>query len=239
MIKKSQLPHFESVDSLSTKEAIRSTHPAFGLVTVSRPQASPGVNLFGSDLSHNHFISVTIQTAKNERELGRDWQFPTGTLLEFHMSEAQWARFVSGAGRSQATPVTLSYAPSPGSSYEVVPSIEVPRESRKDQFNAEFKESLRSALEEIRTISENLRKLTEEKSVSKTKLKELSKSLENRVGNLPSNLNFAVTSFKEATEDIVEAAKAEIEAYSTNALLKAGEKALLAESSNVPKLPPM
>lgn len=239
MIKKSQTPFIEHIDSPSKKGAVRSTHPAFGLVTVSRPQANPGVNLFGSDLSHNHLISVTIQTAKNERELGRDWQFPTGTLLEFHMSEAQWAKFVSGAGRSQATPVTLSYAPSPGSSYEVVPSIEVPKESRKDQFNAEFKEGLRIALEEIRTISENLRKLTEEKSVSKTKLKELSKSLEIGVGNLPSNLNFAVTSFKEATEDTVEAAKAEIEAYATNALLKAGEKALLVESINAPKLPSM
>ena len=83
------------------------THPAFGTITVSRPTSSPGKILFGSDIDHQHYVSVRIHDAEINRDLHRDWLHPGKTILEFSMSEVQWAKFVSGAGISQATQITL------------------------------------------------------------------------------------------------------------------------------------
>jgi len=186
-------------------------HPAYGVITVTRPQCSPGVNLFGSDLSHGHFISVTIQTAELERDLHRDWVFPRGQVVEFSMSEAQWGKFVSGAGRSQATPITLNRI-SEGPLVSV-PGIKPPEGGRKDSFNEEFEDKLDKAMQGINAIAGQLEGVLNGKSISKVKLKEIVGNLKSQASNLPKNLNFAVESFKEATEDMVEEAKAEVEAH--------------------------
>lgn len=199
-------------------------HPAFGVVTVTRPSYSPGINLFGSDLSHQNAISITIQTAKLERDLNRDWVFPTGTVLEFTMSESQWAKFVAGAGRSMATPVTLDTV-SQGPLVRL-PGISVPKESRKDTFNQEFKEKLDEAIGSINSLTEQLEELASGKSVSKVALKHLVANLKNKVSNLPKNMDFAVESFQEVTETVVEEAKAEIEAYYLDAAFRYGVDAL-------------
>ena len=216
-------------------------HPAFGVVTVTRPQSSPGTTLFGSDLQHQHFISVSIQTAEMERDLKRDWVFPTGGILEFSMSEAQWARFVAGAGRSQATPITLTRVKEDGRMV-CVPDIKPPAENRKDAFNKEFQESLKQTLSQFEKAVAELADLSEQKSISKVKLREITSNLSGKLKNLPSNLNFAVESFREVSETVVEEAKAEIEAYIANAAHSAGIKAIQAGktiSPNPPELPPI
>ena len=187
------------------------SHPAYGVVTVSRPQCTPGVYLFGSDLSHGHYISVTIQTAELERNLHRDWVFPKGQVVEFSMSEAQWGRFGSGAGRSQATPITLNRL-SEGP-LVAIPGIKHPEKSRKDSFDKEFGVKLDKAMQGINTIAGQLEEVLNDKSISKVKLKGIVANLKSQASSLPKNLDFAVESFKEATEDMVEEAKAEVEAY--------------------------
>lgn len=214
------------------------THPAYGVVTVTRPQSNPGATLFGSDLQHQHFISVQIQTAVVKRDLNRDWTHPRKTILEFNMTEAQWAKFVSGAGRSQATPVTLDMVTN--GDLAKVPAIKTTKVNRKDQFNEEFQQKLKEALDSFNTGISKLKELSEQKSVSKVALRDIVRSLEINAGNLPSNLNFAVSSFKEVSENIVEEAKAEVEAYLQNAAQQAGLKVLVAEAPQLhspPQLP--
>lgn len=187
------------------------SHPAYGVITVTRPQCTPGVNLFGSDLSHNHYISVTIQTAEMERDLHRDWVFPRGQVVEFSMSEAQWGKFVSGAGRSQDTPITLNRL-SQGP-LVAVPGIKPPEKNRKDGFNEEFGVKLEQAMQGINDIADQLEGVLNDKSISKVKLKGIVANLKSQANNLPGDLNFAVESFKEVTEVMVEEAKAEVEAH--------------------------
>ena len=210
-------------------------HPAFGLISVTRPQSSPGVTLFGSDLQHQGYISVEVKTASMDRELNRDWYYPADTVLRFSMSEAQWARFVSGAGRSQATPVTLERVRE--GNLVSVPSIERPEESRKDVFNTEFQENLEAALAEFRSSVSELQELSNQKAVGKTRLKQIATDLSRKLGNLPSNLNFAVESFREATETVVEEAKSEIDAHFTNAAYRVGLKGI--ETGDTNPRPPL
>ena len=182
------------------------------------------MTLFGSDIGHQHFVTVTLREAHIEQSLGRGWIHQDEHIAEFHMSEAQWAKFVSCGGRGSATPVTLDTYRD-GEGLTRVAAIQRNPESRKDQFDRDFKEKLEKAMEQITSLSRSLEEMCEGK-VTKTELKALSRNLSVTVGNLPSNLDFAVESFKEVTEAFVEDAKAEVEAYALNTLQVAGAKAL-------------
>jgi hypothetical protein len=87
-------------------------HPAFGNICVSRPSGS--ATLFGSELKHQHYVSITINRAEKHRSLHRDWIFGKDTILEISMSESQWATFVASSGMGGGTPCTLNYAPPQG-----------------------------------------------------------------------------------------------------------------------------
>jgi hypothetical protein len=195
-------------------------HPAFGTIEVTRPTSSPGTTLFGSDLRHSHYIRVSISTASVSRSLSSDWIHPEEQILTFNLSEAQWAKFVSGAGRSLATPITLERVTT--GPLSKVPAIEYPEETRKDTFDREFRNKLKEALDDVRVLTERLEELSQGKSVSKVALKEVTTKLKTVSGNLPSNLAFAVEQFKELTESIAEEAKAEVEAYAEQVILSKG-----------------
>jgi hypothetical protein len=190
------------------------------------------MNLFGSDLSHQHYISITVSKASVSRDLHRDWTFPKGDLIEFSMSEAQWARFVAGANQSFASEVTLERYVE-GGTYTMTPEIANKTENRKDQFDREFREKLQKKLEGLQGSIAELKELSEGKSISKVRLKEILQSLRVQVGNLPSDLNFAVSQFQEVTERTVEEAKVEIEAYVSAAVQRAGLDHLTAQAPHL------
>lgn len=204
-------------------------HPAYGVVQVSRRSSSPGINLFGSDLSHQHYIAVTVSRASIHRDLHRDWTYPEEDLVEFSLSEAQWAKFVAGAQQSFATEVTLERY-TEGGNYVMTPEIARKAESRKDQFDKEFQQKLLRTLEGLNKSVNALRELSDGKSVSKVKLKEVVRGLQIQLSNLPSNMNFAVEQFREITEKNVEEAKTEIEAYLTAAVQRSGLESLAAQA---------
>lgn len=225
MPKDFQVPTIEE-----TSTGYEESHPAYGVISVSRTQSSPGAELFGSDLKHSNFITIRVRTAIFERSLDRDWVYPRKELIEISMSESQWARFVSGAGNSFSTEVTLnSYR---DGEYMSVPGIKKEEISRKDRFDAEFHGKILKALDEINSQLELLRELSDQKSISKAKLRQIVNDLSIRLQNLPGNMDFAVESFKEITERTVDEAKSEISAYVVAAAQKMGLP--LAE---IPQLP--
>lgn len=225
--------HSQQPQIQKTPSGLEETHPAYGVVHVSRRQCHPGMNLFGSDLAHQHYITVSVRRASVQRDLHRDWVFPREELVEFSMSEAQWARFVAGSNQSFASEVTLERY-GEGGRYFLTPEIDKGSETRKDQFDREFNEKLQRKLEGLQNSIAELKELSEGKSVSKVKLKDILSSLTIQMENLPKDLNFAVGQFKEVTEKTVEEAKVEIEAYVSAAINRAG---LESTSIHVPHLP--
>jgi hypothetical protein len=203
---KEQLP--EIVERFGKPEEI---HPAYGVAQVSRHQ-STGVNLFGSDITHHNYITITVSKASVCRDLHEDWVHPDGELIEFSMSQAQWARFVAGADRNFATEVTLGRY-STGGTYSLIPRIAQKKETRKDQFDREFQKKLSESLQSIRKSVENLKELASDRTVSKVELRRIVSNLQNQMDNLPRNLDFTVEQFKKVTEQGVQDAKIEIEAY--------------------------
>ena len=180
-------------------------HPAYGLVQVTRAHGTPRT-LFGSDLRHNDTMLLALTTATRRRELNRDWTHPGKHVVEVEMSLAQWGQLVSSVGLGGGTPVTIRHrADAPAD----IPTI--PYAPRIAGGVEEVHGATTKALAEIAAAAEAVAEAVEAKAGVRV-LRERVRSLQMAVQNAPANADFAVRSLKEAAEDVVAQATADIEA---------------------------
>lgn len=185
-------------------------HPAFGMITMTEPTGGNST-LFGSDIGHNRRIRITVQHATLKRDLSHDWIHSTAMpLVEFEMSHAQFAQFITSVGKGCGTPVTLTYAP------ETV-AVEVPGiekvESKHETFRREIQANATRVLEGMRFRIAALEEMINSGSLSKPKLRDLCRDMQITVGNAPSNMAFVVAQAEEALEKATSDAKIEVETF--------------------------
>ena len=84
------------------------THPAFGVISVHRVQATPGEVLFQSDLRHSEYIVLGVHEAARKRDLRHDWVYPGKRVCEVSLSLSQFASFVASSG-TEGVPCTIEY----------------------------------------------------------------------------------------------------------------------------------
>lgn len=172
------------------------THPAFGMVHLTRPSASPGAVLFDSEITHQRYVSMTITAATRRRSLNRDWIHDGPRKIEVAFSEAQWAQMVSSIG-SSGTSCTIQWTEQDGR----LPGL--PHQPRLALSEAET----RSAAErQYARVAEALA-LVEEKPT-----KANIRALRMAVDSAGSNMEFAARSLTEHAEEVVTKARADIEA---------------------------
>jgi ElaB/YqjD/DUF883 family membrane-anchored ribosome-binding protein len=195
------------------------THNAFGVISVTHPQLSGGVRLFGSKLKHTQCVTIHIDTAKLIKRHGYEDVMADKHILELDMTELQWAQFVSSSmGRN--IPVTLSEYRSEG--WISADQIDI-EDTVAEKFSSEMSKSVKESIAQLKELSESLQSLVEATgSVSKKELKELSFNLKNRVDNLPSNLGYVSTVFQKEIDKTMEASKQEIEAFIENTATRLG-----------------
>jgi len=174
-----------------------SEHPAWGYIGASRVSSSPpGAVLFDSDIRHQHYVVVTLSSAVRERKLLRDWLRPRKQIIEVAMSEAQWASFVSSMN-SQGVPCTIQWTQGDGH----VPGME-------------YEPRLQESMDEVRNAAERaaqtVRKAFDAYADHKTKGN--LDSLRFAIQNMPANIKFAGDSLNEHAENVVQKARADIEA---------------------------
>jgi len=178
-------------------------HPAWGFISASRISVTPAQTLFDSEIAHRTVIRVEIGRMDRKRDLKRDWLHPRGTLIEVDMSEAQWASFVSSMN-TQGVPCTLRRTESdpnvPG--LEFAPRLAISAKEAREAAHEAF-----SQIEEAFAALEAL----DSKAGVKAKREAMSR-LRSAIANAPSNVEFAAKSLTEHTENVVQKARADIEA---------------------------
>jgi hypothetical protein len=185
-------------------------HPAFGQVEVSR--VSGYVPLYASDFKHQHFIAIRVHHSKMERSLSRDWHFTDRIpIVEFYLSEHQWAAFVSSVGIGGGVPCTIRQTEKDGG----IPGLEHRDEAH--DYSDEVKERLFRATEGVRAA---LREV-DEMNLPKAKAARLKRGIEVALRNIEENIPFVAKSFDEHMETRVEKAKSEIAAHMQNAVMRA------------------
>lgn len=173
------------------------THPAWGLIGASRVSSgSPGTALFDSDIRHGHFVIVTVRRATRNRRLGRDWKHGEEEIVQIAMSEAQWASFVSTMNVGDGVPCTLESV-----GRERMPAVE--HEPRLAVSMDEVGRAGEKAMEEIQEAFA---------AYKKKKTAENLRSLESAIRNAPANMSFAAESLSEHAENVVQKARADVEA---------------------------
>lgn len=194
-------PTIEKTDSVIGK-GTREAHPAFGLIGASRSQGS-GAVLFDSDIKHRHTVTVTIYEAERERNLNHDRVYPKSTkgiLAEVQMSEAQWASFVSSMNTGFGVPCTVRRT------YDDYNVAGLPYAPRMEESMSEVRDAGEKAIEKIREAFD----VAFDKPT-----KANMRYLKAMIDNAPSNMTFAAKSLSEYTENVVQRARADIEAMVT------------------------
>jgi hypothetical protein len=179
-------------------------HPAWVVVGAYRGSVSPpGAVLFDSDIRHQHVITVQVSEAHRKRDLNRDWIGGGKRIIEFTMSEAQWASFVSSMNSGTGVPATLGFRDSADDPH--VPGM--PFDPRLAHSMDEVRNATTKAQEDVRRAFDAY---SERKTVGNLR------HLEAMIDNLPANLAFAAESLSEHAENVVQRAKADIEAFVIN-----------------------
>lgn len=173
-------------------------HPAWAMIGASRVQnGPPGAVLFDSDLRHGHTIMVRISTASRRRDLNQDYLHSEKEFIEIEMSEAQWASFVSSMNVGNGVPCTVRRREGEWT----VPGM--PYEPRLQESMNETRQAADKVVEEIREAFEAF-----ETKRNAANLRTLKCAIENATPNVV----FAAKSLTKHAENVVQRARADIEA---------------------------
>lgn len=215
-------------DDLGGVEGRREQHPAFAVAVVNRGSGT-GRALFQSDLLHNQTVSMSIHEADRNRALNSDWVHPGKLLVEIEMSEAQWGALVSSMGIGSGVPVTLRARET---DYRV---SELPHEPRMQESLKEVEEAANRLIQEAMQTGQALQRAIEGKEGVKAVREALSRH-QASLRNLPSNATFAVKSLQDASEKVVNAARADIEAHILNTQRAVGDAPIEAPRIDLPTI---
>lgn len=184
----------------TTDEFGSEEHPSWIVVGAYRGSVSPpGAALFDSDIRHQHVITVRVSRAKRKRDLNRDWIGGGKEILEFTMSEAQWASFVSSMNAGSGVPATLGWH-----------GEDIPRAPYDPRLAHSIDEVRAAAVKAQEDVLRAFREYKEKKTVGGLR------HLEAMIDNLPANLTYAADSLTEHAENVVQRAKADIEAFAVD-----------------------
>ena len=169
-------------------------HPSWGMIGASR--VSGHATLFDSDIRHQHFVTLRISTGRRSRDLNRDWLRPADEFVEVAMSEAQWASFVSSMNAGQGVPCTIL------------------RRDREQVPPAPFTPRLRESMGDVERAAANAAEAVAKAfaTFSEKRTAANLRSLEFAIKNMPANIVFAASSLTEHAENVVQRARADIEA---------------------------
>ncbi|HEX8321599.1 hypothetical protein [Longimicrobium sp.] len=201
-------------------------HPAFGMIRAARVTSTPGVVLFDSDIKHGTTIRITIEAATRKRENNHDWiHGGSKQLIEVELSEAQWASFVSSMNTS-GVPATLRWVRGQGQ----LPELPfAPRLAKSmDAVKGAAERMFGRAKKAMATYEQALKDKAPAK-VRNDALRDLHFALE----NAEANVGYASKVLREDTENVVQKARADIEAmvsqHAAHLGLEAGQASGLLE----------
>lgn len=215
-------------------ESYRLQHPAFGVCEVVQWHCSGETRLFGSDLGHHTGIRLTFKAAESIRSsLSSDRHHGGETLLQVDLSLSQWSRFVSSIGNG-SVPVTIGVRR--GGPLVPCPQIAAPEASKKELHGKEMAAALCKRLDAMERGVARLGALLESKSVSKVDLRGIHEELARHVSQLPGSVDFVFGQFAEATEQVADDAKTEVEAYVDGIAQRHGYESLRAMAPSLQRL---
>lgn len=210
------------------------THESYGMVAFSHRSGNP--KLFHSALeTHYNYVTLQIKNCRLMRSDDGDRLYGPvhGDIIEVDLSASQFAELLTTMNVAQGTACTIRRLG--GKQMEPPPEIDSTTENMRSEFKARAKTFARDIIGKAGSVAEILKKPTLNKADRASILDVIRRVSQELEANMP----FFVEMYQEATEKVVNAAKAEIEGFMVAAVRQAGLAALAAGKVNVipPSLP--
>jgi hypothetical protein len=195
-------------------------HPAFGLISVHRIQATPGEVLFQSDVRHQEYVRVEVSEATRKRDLSHDWVHPGKKLLEISMSMTQFASFVASGGTS-GVPVTIDFVGT--GSYRAGHRPGLSPGSRLAQTTEEVRAAAAQAYGGIAKAFKDYEQVLKYAGAGAAAMRRNAlRDLQASITNAAPNVTYAARRLDEHAEAVVEKSRADIEAMVTRMAERTG-----------------
>lgn len=205
------------------------SHPSFGVISISHVQGT-GVELFGSEFKHNHFIELCISRAERNRSLSREWYHDQEQIVTVALSESQFVEMISRPNQGVGTPCTLIYIDG-----ERQPSF--PSQTKiKDRFIFDMEKDLKDCSAGLSDARNDLEKAIFENKIGKSVLKEILSKLERAERTMKNGIPYVRDSFAEQMENIVDHASIEMEASVSSLAKRIGFEQIKQFGISTPKL---
>lgn len=204
------------------------THPAYGIASIHRVSGNAG-NLFGSSVYCDHYVELEISSGV-EIETGSYHSFlPAGkSHIRVVFSPAQFAELITSMNISSGVPCTIKNIA--GERIDRIPDELHVNELDRQKDN--FKKRMKDLSKDLHNAQDRIKELLSLPRLTKEQKDELRNVLYKGIQDIDSNIPFYMEMFDETTENIVQEAKAEIDATVHNCVMNAGIKALGEEFNN-------
>lgn len=203
------------------------THESYGMigftrVTIGGYGGGQFQNFFGSDLdNHMSCMRLRISTGVRRRGTGQHWFHERDRIIDVDMTSAQFAELLTTANVGSGVPCTIRWLN--GKSVAFPPAAKTSASKSQEEFEEKVEEIAKDA----KGLVERLNALLEPRSsLTKASVREIAHDLTMVVQAIEKNLPFSLTTFREAIQDVVQEAKAEVDAFVSNAVVTAGVEAL-------------
>jgi len=158
-----------------------------------------------------------IRKATREHCLNEDRIFGSGQLITVEMSSAQYAELLTTMNIGTGIPCTIKHIAGAGR-VEDPPDDEI----EIDRVQDSFKSKLKGMVSWIKEQRAEMVEILEKKTLSKANKAKIDWVLQKVQQEVECNMPFVVDQFNEASERMVTAAKAEVDAFVTHAVVKTG-----------------
>jgi len=200
---------------------IKETHPAFGMISLSRCSCTPSANLFGSAVQHGHFITLSIKKAHRTTSVYKDWYSADEELIQVCITGNQLGDLLTSMNVGDGVPCTLNRVMGKGIP-DIAEESNILKEAQ-DQMVEKLKKNFEVTDKMVTRAEELLKSST---PLKKSEKEELLWNLTQIKRGLVSNVEYAGKCFNEKTEKLILQAKGEVETYINTKITSAGLQAL-------------
>ena len=202
------------------------THPSYGCISIS--QVSGKGVLFGSEVSHQHFLSLTISEARRVVDEPREFVMSNRELVRVSMTQAQFAEMITSPNRGGGTPCTIDrFTGDAGQPWVNPKHGGRPAPPEPEHYTKKFKHIMTDTAEVITQHVKDAKAAIDaladgRVNPTKANLKDLQGKLYSALMNMEKNLPYVMEQMEEGIENRMAAAVSEFESYITFSLKAKG-----------------
>lgn len=195
-------------------------HESYGQISFSRINATPPINLYGSNIKHGSIISLTIRRSAKNHNLYNDTYYGDEEIIDVYMSPAQFAELLTSLNVGSGVPCTIQHI-----FYHRMSGC--PEENQRKVNKQEFEETCKEIVHKSQSlIAEVTHMFESKKNINKTDRKDIIGNLQHICNIFTSRIPFIKEQYDEAMEKTETEVKAAVDNFVTHALVSIGAKAL-------------